>query len=290
MLSIRGCEFVYFLDGLVYVFWCYIFNVVSMLIDSNAYIGHWPFRRFNSNTLEALLKLMDEFGVAFSLVSNLHGVFYKNTQHSNEELYDLIRSKMVYRDRFIPIAVLNPTFGGWQYDFAECIDHMGMKGVRLYPRYHNYDITHPNCIELVKMCRDSGIPIIFSMRMVDSRSSSWLDLEKEWSLRDIMPVIRAVPDAKYLVVNASNSLGLNEEDQELLKKVKVLVDTSGRLPGWPVELLKNLGSGKFCFGTHAPLLDYASGLIRVESLDGGEVSREEKEGIRTENIRRLFGI
>ena len=91
-----------------------------MLIDSNAYIGHWPFRKFEYDTLDALLERMKEFGTDQSVVSNLNGIFYKNTQAANEELYMAIHSKKTYQDRIIPFAVINPIYSGWRDDFEEC--------------------------------------------------------------------------------------------------------------------------------------------------------------------------
>ncbi|MCD2422478.1 amidohydrolase [Niabella pedocola] len=261
-----------------------------MLIDSNAYIGHWPFLRLTHNTPETLLGRMKEFGTDASVISNLNGIFYKNTQHANEELWEAIRSKKIYTDRFIPFAVINPVYGGWRDDLEQCTTRMGMKGVRLYPQYHGYEIATPSCVELVKRCRDKGVPVAFCLRMVDSRTSSWMDLDKEWTLKDIVPIVKAVPDAKYLVVNVANSMALNTEDMDLFRKADLLIDSSGRnITNW-VDLFKSFGTGKFCFGTHAPILDYFSGLLRIESLRPTEADEKTKEQLRSGNIKKLLGI
>ena len=71
-----------------------------MLIDINAYVGHWPFMQLKYNTCEALAHRMDRFGVDVSVISNLNGIFYKNTQSANQELYEEIKSLKRYSDRF----------------------------------------------------------------------------------------------------------------------------------------------------------------------------------------------
>lgn len=261
-----------------------------MLIDSNAYIGHWPFRRFEYNHPDALLGRMSEFGTDISVISNLNGVFYKNTQSANEELRDALQAKRSYRNSFIPFAVINPIYGGWKEDFKKCITQWGMKGVRLYPKYHFYDLLHPHCIELTKMCKDAGVPVVLSLRMVDSRTSSWLDIEKEWALKDVIPLIKAVPDAKYIICNVANSTHLSEEEMKLVREAQVVMDTSGRALANLPALLKIMGKEKFCFGTHAPLLDYASGLLRIEALRGEEADRSTKEMLRSGNIRSMLGL
>lgn len=261
-----------------------------MLIDSNAYIGHWPFRQYTYNTPEALLERMKEFGTDRSVISNLNGVFYKNTQHANEELMDAINSKGAYRDRFIPFGVINPVYGGWRDDFKVCTTTMRMKGIRIYPKYHRYDVLDPGCVELVKMCRDAGIPVVLSLRMVDWRPSSWLDLKDEWSLKDVVPIVRAVPDARFLIVNVANSTALNDEDLSLFRKADLLMDTSGRsMVDW-IDLFQRFGPEKFCFGTHSPLLDYFTGLLRIESLRANEADEKTKDLLRFENLSRMLAI
>lgn len=263
-----------------------------MLIDCNAYIGHWPFRQLKYNTCETLLQRMDTFGVHLSLVSNLNGIFYKNTQSANEELNTEIKSDSNFVERIIPFAVINPIYGGWKKDFVVCITEMGMKGIRLYPQYHGYALTDPTCIELVEMARDRSLPVAISLRMVDSRPSSWMDLEiqKEWALKDVMPIIRKVPDAKYLLLNIANSTSLSESDLALLHKTNLVMDTSGRALTNLGELLRVCGKDKFAFGTHSPLLDPLTGLLRIESLRESEADEPTKELLRSGNVKRVLAI
>jgi predicted TIM-barrel fold metal-dependent hydrolase len=143
-----------------------------MLIDINAYVGHWPFKRLRDNHCEGLLGRMNEYGVDLSVIT-------KNTQSANEELYEEIRSKRAYRNRFLPFGVINPIYGGWKDDFNTCVKQFGMKGIRVFPNYHDYTIDDPKLIELVKMARDQDVVVALTMRIVDSRQRSWMDLPGE---------------------------------------------------------------------------------------------------------------
>ncbi|MCE5345513.1 MAG: hypothetical protein LLG13_04380 [Bacteroidales bacterium] len=261
-----------------------------MLIDINAYVGHWPFKQLKHNTCATMLENMDRFGVELSVISNLNGIFYKDTQAANEELYKEIKSNRKFSSRFIPFAVINPIYSGWQNDLEACSKRLGMKGVCLYPLYHDYEITDPACVELVKRARDRGMIVSFAHRIVDSRQRSWMDISKEMSLKDIMPIIREVPDAKYFVVNAANSITVSEEDTEILKKTDMLFDTSGRILSNLGEMLKRYGQDKFAFGTHSPILDYLCGLLRIESLYEREADAKTKQLLRSGNAKRILGI
>ena len=261
-----------------------------MLVDVNASVGHWPFIQLQYNTCKGLLERMNRFGVDASVVTNLNGVFYKNTQSANEELYVEIKSSKLFRDRFIPFAVINPVYGGWKDDFDTCVKKFGMKGIRLFPTYHDFEVTDPSCIELVKMVRDQGLPVALSLRMVDNRQRSWIDIEKEWALKDIMPLVKAVPDAKYLILNVANSTSLDDEDAELLKRADLVMDTSGRSLSNPGALLARFGKEKFAFGTHAPILDYLTGLLRIESMTETEADENIKELLRSGNAKRILDL
>jgi predicted TIM-barrel fold metal-dependent hydrolase len=261
-----------------------------MLLDINASVGHWPFQQFRFNTCGALLERMNRFGVSISVISSLNGIFYKNTQSSNEELYSEMISDKRFDDRFIPFAVINPVYAGWRDDLETCTSEFGMKGIRIYPLYHDYELTDPACIELVKTARDKKLVVAIPTRMVDSRPRSWMDITTEWSLKDIMPLIRAVPDARYMILNVANSMDLDDNDLELIRKCDVVIDTSGRAISKPWELLTRFGSDKFAFGTHSPILDYTTGQLRIEALRESEADEKTKELLRSGNAKRILGI
>lgn len=268
-----------------------------MLIDINAYVGHWPFQQLKYNTCEALHQRMNKFGVDVSVISNLNGIFYKNTQSANEELYAEIRSNRRFHDRFIPFAVINPVYAGWRDDLEASVKKLGMKGVRMYPKYHDYGITDPESIELVKRVRDYGLPVAFNFRMVDSRQRSWMDIDyvvgtpkREWNLKDILPIIKAVPDAKYMILNFANGAALTSEEMSLIKNADVLIDTSGRTITNMSDFLKLYGTNKFAFGTHSPILDYLTGQLRIESLTTTEADEATKELLRSGNAKRFMSL
>ena len=268
-----------------------------MLIDINAYIGHWPFQQLKYNTCETLLERMNKFGVDISVISNLNGIFYKNTQSANEELYEEIRLNRKFKDRFIPFAVINPIYAGWKDDLETSVKQLGMKGVRIYPKYHDFDIIDPACVELVKRVRDHGLPVAFNFRMVDSRQRSWMDIsnvvgtsKREWNLKDILPIIKTVPDAKYMILNFANAAALTPEEMNIVKNANLVFDTSGRTITNMGEFLKTYGMDKFAFGTHSPILDYLTGQLRIESLRENEADEKTKELLRSGNAKKFLAV
>lgn len=276
------------------------------MIDINAYVGHWPFKQLRYNTCGMLLDRMDRFGVDVSVISNINGIFYKNAQSANVELYEELKTERRFKHRFIPFAIINPMYAGWRDDLETCVTKLGMKGLRLYPQYHDYEISDPSLVDLVTTARELGLPVAFNIRMVDSRQRSWMDIPhfeinaaekydpitREWSLENIVPIIRAVPDAKYMILNLANSVRLSDADMSLVRRADVLFDTSGReIRGNNTlsELLKRFGNDKFAFGTHSPILDYLTGRLRIESLSDSVADEPAKEMLRSGNAKRMLG-
>jgi len=117
-----------------------------------------------------------------------------------------------------------------------------------------------------------------------------MDISREWKLEDVVPFIKEVPDAKYLVLNIANGIHVDDEDTELFKSSDVVFDTSGRNIYNLSELINRFGKDMFAFGTHTPILDYLTGLLRIESLRDNEADEATKELLRSGNAKRILGI
>ncbi len=261
-----------------------------MLIDVNTRIGHWPFKKLRYNTCKTLLERMNRFGVDQSVVSSFNGIFYKNTQSANEELYQEIHASKEYRKKFIPFAVINPAYAEWEKDLEVCHKKWNMKGVCLYPAYHDYALHEPFVAALLKAAAARGMVVSLSVRMLDSRQNSWLDPGKEDTLKELLPLIRQEPAGHYLITNIANTGNLTADDIALLKQSNVLMDTSGRMLNHFKSWLDRYGAGKFAFGSHAPLLDYISGRLRFELLEPGEISAQDLSKIQSENAAKMLGL
>ena len=124
-----------------------------MIVDVNAYLGHFAFRRLRHNTAASLLALMDSKKIDKAVVSSADAITYRNAQAGNEEV---AAETSGHRDRLIPFAVINPFYAGWRDDLKICREEFGMTGLRLYPKWHNYRLSDPCCRELVADLQADG--------------------------------------------------------------------------------------------------------------------------------------
>lgn len=109
-------------------------------------------------------------------------------------------------------------------------------------------------------------------------------------MKDIVRAIKEVPDAKYLILNIANNGRMSDDELGAMKQAEVLFDTSGRAISSMKDYLDKFGKEKFAFGSHSPILDHLTGLLRIESLKDDETDAETKELLRSGNAQRFLRL
>jgi predicted TIM-barrel fold metal-dependent hydrolase len=251
-----------------------------MMIDVNAYLGHFAFRRLRHNTAESLLALMDSKKIDKAVVSSASAITYRNAQAGNEEVAAETRG---HRDRLIPFAVTNPFYAGWQDDLKICHEDFGMAGLRLYPKWHNYSLSSPCCRDLVTAATEQGMVISIPIRVEDNRERSWLLNIPDVPLEEIVELVKAFPKSRFILLNGidyvrsplgrkGNGLPSNYVI-ELSRLSAVLTNELG-------QIITNLGAERVMFGTGMPFNYPDPALVKLEVLDASE---PDKEKIRSQN-------
>jgi predicted TIM-barrel fold metal-dependent hydrolase len=257
-----------------------------MRIDFHTYIGHWPFRQLRGNTPTGLTEYMGRFGIDQAVVSNINGVFYKNTQLANEELAEAIKP---FPGRFIPYAVINPSYPDWEYDLEVCHRHLGIKGLRLYPQYHDYKLTDPRLSKLLEMARGLNLPVAFSRWLVDERQHSWMDIGGQLTLESLVPMIKDNPGTFVLLSFDSTTSGQMQAFQNLDVYFDTVYATACLPPqsGYDVlRLIKEFGADRFLFGSAFPFRDPISAVLRLEVVS--ELDLAARDAIWSGNAQRLI--
>jgi predicted TIM-barrel fold metal-dependent hydrolase len=254
-----------------------------MLIDTNAYLGHWATRQLRHNTPDGLLRLMDRAGIDVACVSSVAAILYKDCQRGNEELAEAIAR---HRDRLIPFAVLNPAYAGWQRDLAWCREVLGARGLRLYPAYHNYRLSDARCSELIRAAEDVLISI--PVRQVDYRQRHWLVDAPDVSLADIASLVATHPEARFIILEGAGYLGsdLVKRATELPANYWLEISRPDAVYSDEIGgLLSTLGPKRLVFGSGIPFKYPEPATLRLEVM---RASEEEKDLIRSGNISALL--
>jgi predicted TIM-barrel fold metal-dependent hydrolase len=251
-----------------------------MIVDVNAYLGHFAFRRLRNNTAASLLELMDSRKIDKAVVSSAGAITYRNAHAGNEELVQEARG---YSDRLIPFAVINPFYAGWQDDLKICHEQFGITGLRLYPKWHNYQLSSPCCRELVDAATERGMVISIPIRVEDNRQRSWLLNIPDVPLEEIVELVKAHPKARFILLNGIGytRCPLGRTDNGLPSNYAIgLSRLSAVLANELGQLITNLGAERVMFGTGMPFNYPDPALVKLEVLDASEAN---KEKIRSQN-------
>jgi hypothetical protein len=251
-----------------------------MIVDVNAYLGPFAFRRLRHNTAAALLALMDSKGIDEAVVSSAGAITYRNAQAGNEELAEEVRGR---GDRLIPFAVINPFYAGWQDDLKICHEQFGMAGLRLYPKWHNYQLSSACCRELVEAATERGMVVSIPIRVEDNRDRSWLLNVPDVPLEEIVELVKAHPKTRFILLNGIGYTGsaLEHKNNGLAANYAIeLSRLSAVLANEIGQLITNLGAERVMFGTGMPFNYPDPALVKLEVLDASEA---DKEKIRSQN-------
>ncbi|MFN7934401.1 MAG: hypothetical protein U0R19_13810 [Bryobacteraceae bacterium] len=255
------------------------------MIDLNAYLGPYAFRRLRDNTAATLLRRMDKAGIEQALVSSAAAITYRNAQPANEDLAAEIRP---HATRLLGAAVINPAYAGWRDDLAVCREKFGMRALRLYPKWHAYKLTDPACVELVQQAAVRGMLVTIPLRVEDRRQQSWLVDVPDVPADEIAGLIRAVPKAKFALLSGTGFTGsiLGKANNGLPTNYAVdICLLRAELDNEIGALLDNLGPSRVVFGTGMPFYYPEAALLKMDFLDRDEAT---KRRIRTENARALL--
>ncbi len=263
------------------------------MIDINAYLGHFAFRRLRHNTAPALIRLMDAKGIRYAAVSSASAITYRNPQAGNEELAEEVER---HRDRLIPFAVLNPAYAGWRDDLKICHERFGMKGLRLYPRWHNYQLSDPEAVALVNAATERNMLVTIPMRVEDPRQRSWLAAIPDLTAAEVVPILRACPRAKFALVGGGvygaadqvRESSLIDKDSGLPRNYWIDVGRMTAVMGSELgRVIAALGADRVLLGTGMPFQYPDPALLKIEVLD---IPEADKEKIRFRNAAALLGI
>ncbi|WP_224270999.1 amidohydrolase family protein [Haloprofundus salinisoli] len=277
------------------------------IVDANAYLGDFPWRSLDAD-VEDLRKRMDHEGVDRAVVSSIEAVFYRNCHKGNKELAARIEG---HEDRFVPFATINPTYPAWRRDLRECVEELGMQGVRVFPAYHDYDIDSSEVDELMELCAELDVPVMFVATLEDQRQRhprfEIRDVEairsKHWDpthIDQLIRVLKRTPETDVIVANAWNQAGRIVKETTTSYPTGVRYDNLVR-DGETMfvlddllmfflyqgeEIVRDIGVDRLVSGSKLPFLTFDSHYIYTEQLP---VSDEQRERVSSRNILSLLG-
>ncbi len=235
-----------------------------MIIDCNAYLGHYPFRRLRLSKPEGMLAAMDRYGIRCSVVSSLSGVFYRDAHRGNEELAEAIRK---WPERFAPVAIVNPRYVGWERDLDHAVDGWRMRAVSLYPSYHGFRLLDDYGVAAIKAIEERGVPLVLTQRLEDRRQRHHWDQAEDLEWKELLEVATRFPKLRFLLRNWSGVDGTKLAAAGL--RGRCLIDFARLhvllLQDVP-KLVDSMGIESIVFGSHAPFDYFGPSIVKLSNM------------------------
>jgi predicted TIM-barrel fold metal-dependent hydrolase len=247
-----------------------------VIIDVNANLSRWPFRRTTCDELPALRAACQRLGVDQAWVGNLEGVFHKDLGGVNLRLAEACHG---HRE-LVPFGSINPLFPDWQEDLRRCHETYRMPGVRLHPNYHGYALTDPAFAQLLEQAERRGMIVQLVVRMDDVRVQHPLMQVPDVDLKPLADVLARRPRLRLVLLNTPALKGA------LLKQPRVWIDIAMREGiGGVGELAKLVGTERVLFGSHVPLFCLDSAVLKLREA---ELTAGQRQAIASGNAQGLL--
>lgn len=253
------------------------------LIDTNAYLGRWPFRRTALDTGEALRDKLRQHQVGEAWVGHLDALLHKNLSAVNARLVE--ECQTLDPTLFRPVGAVHPGLPGWREDLRRCVEEHGMRAIRLHPNYHGYALDDPAAVDLLRSAAEHDLLVQIPVILEEERTLHPLVTVPPVGTAPLGGLVADIPGLRVQLLNAFRTLrGL------------ALASLAGRgihfdiamLEGMEgvANLIRQIPAEQVCFGSYAPVFYYESNLLKLrESV----LSEEHALAVRSGNARALLG-
>lgn len=235
----------------------------GIAIDANVSLFHWPFRRLPLDEPAALLKKMDELGVATAWAGTFEALLHRDLGSANARLADACRATS---GRLVPFGAVNVMLPDWEEDLRRCHEVHRMPGIRLFPNYHGYTLADPAARRLLRSAAERKLAVQIAVAMEDVRTQHPLVSVPDVDVRPLAEIVSQSSAPRLMLLNAGR--GVPAATTKALAGHGVCFDTS-RVEGVAGvgAFLRSLPAGRAIFGSHAPFLNYEAGLLKAHESE-----------------------
>jgi len=253
-----------------------------VIIDINAFLGVWPFRKLKYSGVEGLEHLMRRAGVSNALVSPFETIFYLDNDSANSFYHEIEGSKTL-----IPIPAINPLLpdiGRYLRDFTGL--HR-IRGIKLHPNYHGYRLSDDSVRAVFKTAEDLGMPIIVPLRVYDERTHHRLVKIPPMAVKELAEAATLYPDVKIIACNGRTDEVMNALKEGMALENLYVALSWAQGEGSIASAVKRYGCSRLMWGSNMPL-QYPEPIL--EQVKNADIGIEEREKILADNAQRVFNL
>jgi GNAT superfamily N-acetyltransferase len=255
---------------------------LAPLIDTNVYLGRWPFRRVSLDEPAALVAKLREHGVTEAWTGSLDALLHKDIGGVNARLAaDCDRHG---RGLLIPIGAINPRLAGWAEDMRRCAEIHRMRGIRLHPNYHGYTLAEPLAAQVLERAAELGLLVQIPVTLEDERTIHPLVNVPAVDTGPLLPLMKKLPALRVQLLNAFRTLRGPQPISLAAQRVGFEIAMLDGIEG-VANRLNLFPPDRLCFGSFAPVFYFESATLKLrESV----LSDAQMKSVRAGSARRLM--
>ena len=252
------------------------------LIDTNAHLSRWPFRRVANDTAPALVTKLKQLGITEAWAGSYDALLHCDLSAVNERLAaDCRRHGAGFLQA---IGCVNPSLPNWEEDLRRCAEVYKMKGIRLYPNYHQYDLTDARFKKLLAMAAARGLLVQIAVMMEEERTQHPLVCVPHVNTAPLIELLNQTPRARVMLLNGFRAVraGLLLRLQAS-RRVWFDLSTLEGMSGIG-RMLKQVSADRLVFGTAAPFYIPESAILKLKE---SKLTKEQLDAITFKNAQAL---
>lgn len=229
-----------------------------MILDTNTWVGHWPFQRLTPATPAALIRQLRTEGIDQAWTAAADAVLYPDPQQGNE----VWLPRLAKVQGLVPVAVIDPTLPNWPESLDRCVHDWGAQVIRLVPSYHRLKLNDPRVDELV-LAAAGRLAISIQFRMEDERRHHPLMKVPPPAADDLLALARRHPRTTFHVACA-----YLDEAVELAGAPNVVLEISS-LEGMDTlrAVTAQIPAERLCFGSYTPFYYTRAAVLKLRHTD-----------------------
>ena len=253
------------------------------LIDVNVNLSRWPLRRLPLDDTATLVAKLRKQGVTQAWTGSFDGLLPKDSAAVNARLAEECRNNG--RGLLIPFGSINPKLPDWEEELRRCVEQHQMRGIRVHPNYHGYNLEDPDCARLLRLTADRSLIVQLALVMEDERMMHPLLRVEPVAPAPLASLVQRIPGLRLVLLNALGKLR-GRPLLDLLAAGEVHVEISMlEGVGGIAKLLDQVPPDRLLFGSYAPLFYFESSLLKLKE---SVLTEEQRQAIRYQNAKGLL--
>jgi len=254
-----------------------------MIVDTNVYLGRWPFRRLKGDEPAELAAKLQGKDVRTAWAGSFDALLHRDLVAVNARLADDCTRHG--KGWLLPFGTVNPLLPFWEEDLRRCHEEHQMPGLRLYPAWHGYALDRPAFAALLKAASERGLVVQLVLKLEDERTVHPLLRLEPVNPVPLLELVAALPRLRLVLLNHAGVVS-----PELLRKVTEAGQVYADLAtveglGGVARLLQSVAASRLLFGSHYPFFYLESALLKLREA-GLEPAQD--RAIRSGNAQRLL--